>query len=162
LGDADTGDELHPLLGGNGIRGIAGTPMMIRGKLTGVLLAGVARRATFPEEDLRLMQLIAERIGFVVDHAHLYEEERNAAAEAQTVNRLKDEFLATMSHELRTPLSAIVGWARLLSEPTVAPGMIAKGIEVILRNSLAQAALIEDCSMFLESYRANSGSIFNP
>ena len=40
--------------------------------------------------------------------------EQDARAEAEAINRSKDQFLATLSHELRTPLNAIYGWARML------------------------------------------------
>jgi CheY-like chemotaxis protein len=74
--------------------------------------------------------------------------EREARREAEHLNRLKDEFLATVSHELRTPLQAILGWSRLLrgagSSGSVDPARLAKGLEVIDRNAKAQAQLIED------------------
>ncbi len=66
-----------------------------------------------------------------------------SAQAAEEANRVKDEFLATVSHELRTPLNAIVGWSALLQGRPMPPST-AKAIEVIHRNALAQAKLIDD------------------
>ena len=46
-------------------------------------------------------------VSLAVENARLFRQ-------ADELNRLKDEFLATLSHELRTPLAAVLGWARML------------------------------------------------
>ena len=69
---------------------------------------------------------------------------QEAHAEAEALNRGKDEFLATLSHELRTPLNAIFGWARMLATGQLGADERSHAAEVILRNATAQVQLIDD------------------
>jgi signal transduction histidine kinase len=87
---------------------------------------------------------IAERQRRELERGQMLEREQRAHVEAQGMNRLKDEFLATLSHELRTPLNAILGWAHLLETGSRDPATIDRAIRVIKRNALAQAHLIGD------------------
>jgi signal transduction histidine kinase len=64
--------------------------------------------------------------------------------QAETANRLKDEFLTTLSHELRTPLNSLLGWARLLAGGKLDPTQTARAVHAIERAGWAQSRLIED------------------
>jgi signal transduction histidine kinase len=82
-----------------------------------------------------------------------------ARAEAERLNRMKDEFLATLSHELRTPLNAMLGWSQLLlhrdlRDPDEAH--LRHGLAAIERNARAQTQMIED---LLDMSRIVSGKI---
>jgi PAS domain S-box-containing protein len=70
--------------------------------------------------------------------------EKEARAEAEEANHVKDEFLATVSHELRTPLTAILGWSTMLRNDTLDEAASARALEIIDRNAKTQAQLIED------------------
>jgi PAS domain S-box-containing protein len=87
---------------------------------------------------------ISARRAAEAERDSLLERERLARAQAEQANRSKDEFLAMVSHELRTPLNAMLGWARMLSAGNADSARQKRGLEVIERNAIAQAQLIED------------------
>ena len=90
------------------------------------------------------------------DRDQLLESERTARSQAEYANRMKDEFLSTVSHELRTPLNAIVGWTEVLEGGGQNREEVMQGMQVIKRNAMMQAQLIED---LLDLGRISSGKM---
>ncbi|MBY0395542.1 MAG: HAMP domain-containing histidine kinase, partial [Thermoleophilia bacterium] len=119
------------------------------------LKAEAEARRMSEELDRRVQQRTAELHAVSEERADLLVRERAARAEAERASRLKDDFVATLSHELRTPLSAIMGWAHLLRANPGRPDA-AYGVEVIERNTRAQARMIDD---LLDMSRIVSGKM---
>jgi signal transduction histidine kinase len=88
--------------------------------------------------------------------AALLEQEQAARRAAESLNRAKDEFVATVSHELRTPLNVIVGWVAMLRSGALDDAKRAHALEVIERNTRLQVRLIED---LLDMSRAIHGTV---
>jgi PAS domain S-box-containing protein len=62
---------------------------------------------TFSEQDIRLVQQVANQCAIALRQARLYQAAQAQVKELEKVNQLKDDFLSTVSHELRTPMSNI-------------------------------------------------------
>ncbi len=101
---------------------------------------------------------ITERIQAEKERAQLLDRERQARAEAENANQLKDEFLATLSHELRNPLNVILGYSEVLlrSEETKKSEFLKQAAEILKRNALAQSQLVRD---LLDLSRLHMGKV---
>jgi signal transduction histidine kinase/DNA-binding response OmpR family regulator len=106
------------------------------GREMGLLHACGRLHGDFTSEDEAVLLQLAQMASIAI--------ENTLNSEAREANRIKDEFLATLSHELRTPLTAMLGWTQLLRSGALSNDDSARGLEIIERNVLTQAKLIDD------------------
>lgn len=142
--------ERRALIRSLGLRSAIRVPLRARGRVIGALsvfAAETGRRYT--QDDLRLLEDLAQRAGLAIDNALLYRA-------AEDASNAKDDFLAVVSHELRTPLNAILGWTHLLKESSLSLDRRARALETIERNARSQNQLIDD---LLDLSRIVSGNL---
>ncbi|WP_442940379.1 PAS domain S-box protein [Nostoc sp.] len=122
----------------------ASIPLVVEGKVIGALGLSFTTGQIFNEEDQGFMLTLGQQCAQAIARAQLYEAEKIARAQAETANRIKDEFLAVLSHELRTPLNPILGWAKLLRTRKFNEATRIQALETIERNAKLQTQLIGD------------------
>lgn len=107
----------------------------------GVYWAGKHRAA---EDELCLLQALADTTSLALENVALYAALDEARARAEAASELKDQFLATISHELRTPMNAIVGWTSLMANDSLDAEETREAAQTVLRSARAQTKLIDD------------------
>ncbi|CAG1017259.1 two-component system, NarL family, sensor histidine kinase BarA [Burkholderiaceae bacterium] len=99
-----------------GLRSYFIVPLVARGRTLGALAALQAESdREFSTDDCALLVELAQRAALALDNARLYADAQAARSQAETANRVKDEFLAMLGHELRNPLAPIVTALHLMA-----------------------------------------------
>ena len=74
--DVDHADILNPILREKGIRSLLGVPLLVEGRVTGVLHVGTLTPRDFTADDRNLLQLAADRAATAIEHARLFQQRR--------------------------------------------------------------------------------------
>jgi signal transduction histidine kinase/ActR/RegA family two-component response regulator len=119
-------------------------PLVVEGRSVGGLLLSFKKFRNPSQDDRDFVIALSRQCAQAIFRAQLYEAERNARAEAEQANQVKDEFLAVLSHELRSPLNPILGWTKLLRTQQLSPEKVDQALATVERNAKLQAQLIED------------------
>ncbi len=161
LEDVEHSDVLNPIVREKSIKSLLGAPLIVRGRVLGVLHVGTLYYRRFTETDVSFLQIVADRAALAIEHARLYETTRLAREEAEAALRavqLRDEFLSTAAHELKTPVTSLRGFAELLLRVSerggeLEPARYQRAVQTIYRQAGNLARLV---TQLLETSRLDS------
>jgi signal transduction histidine kinase len=108
IDDVDHADILNPILREKGIKSLAGAPLIAHGKTLGVVHVGTLTPRLFTDDDVQLLEVVAERAAIAIDRALAHEE-------LIRLTEVQRDFVAFAAHELRTPAATVYGLAATLA-----------------------------------------------
>jgi signal transduction histidine kinase len=129
-------------------------PLLVDGAPVGVLAFHFTAPVNFDDEYRALLRAVVQHCAQALDRARSYEAAQRARADAETANRLKDEFVSIVSHDLRTPLNAILGWTSMLQAGSLDEATAKRALQSVHDNATRQLRLVED---LLDLSRLQSG-----
>jgi len=114
--DLDKIEVVSPALRARGLKSVAAIPLVVEECVIGVVHAGSEQRAYFTPDDVRLLELIADRIALAVNHSALYDAEREAQerlafmGQASTVLASSLEYEQTLADLARLVAGRLADW----------------------------------------------------
>jgi signal transduction histidine kinase len=124
------------LLSREGYRAVLAVPLLRDGRVIGTIAVARGTAGLFADRHVRLLTTFANQATIALEHASLFGQLHEKAAQLEVVSHHKSAFLASMSHELRTPLNSIIGFSEVLLDPTLG-SLSAEEHQEFLSNILA-------------------------
>lgn len=142
--------ELLDIIRELGLQSYIGVPLMVGGRITGVLTFISAESGhLYDDYDMAIARDLAHRTGIAIQNLQLYQE-------LQQADRRKDEFLATLAHELRNPLAPIRSGLDFMRMTNFVPEAVEETTAIIERQMKHLVRLVDD---LMDVSRINSGKL---
>ncbi len=158
--DLPIGSALREILEPQGILTLITVPLWHEGRALGFVgFDAVRHRKDWTEDELTLLEVLAELFTNAWVRRDRENELIRARQEAEQASIAKSRFLATMSHELRTPMNGVLGMTELLlssdldaRQQKFAEAVHRSGDQLMhLLNDVLDVAKVESGRMELES-----------
>jgi signal transduction histidine kinase len=137
---------------------VIAAPITTEDRRRGVLSVYAARSPIFVEDDLWLLELLADQAAVIIE-ARTLTAHAGELRSREDAARLKEEFLSSAAHDLRTPLTVVLGQSELLErrrqrDPTapVDPASVAR----IVREARRLRDLVSE---LLDAQRLEQGRV---
>lgn len=99
---------------------LLGVPLIVEGQVIGVLHVGSRVRRHFAPEDMKLLEMVADRVSPAIDRAHLFEEVRSGREQLQRLSRrlveLQEAERSEIARELHDEIGQLLTGLKLLLE----------------------------------------------
>ena len=132
--DASQDEDLLPTaraaVSSDGIRGFVCVPIRARNRILGTLSLGRQTEDRFTDEEVAVLECVADHVGLAIDNARLYGEVnrqlddlRRAQVEVVRAERLAavNGLAAGVAHEINNPLTIIMAQLHLLAQGELDP-----------------------------------------
>jgi signal transduction histidine kinase len=149
LDRVDHSNVLNPILRENGIKSLAGAPLITHDDVLGVVHVGTLTPRRFTKADVELLEVVAQRAAVAIDRSLAHEQ-------VLRLTQLQRDFIALAAHELRTPASTVYGLAATLARRELSDDMQAELRETLLEQSERMSRLVEQ---LLDMSRLDAASI---
>jgi serine phosphatase RsbU (regulator of sigma subunit)/anti-sigma regulatory factor (Ser/Thr protein kinase)/putative methionine-R-sulfoxide reductase with GAF domain len=154
LPDVEHADVLNPILREKRIRSMLGVPLVVEGRVTGVLHVGTLTPREFTAADTELLRMAADRAAMAIDRARLYEERRVVEALQRTLlpeslPQLPGLELAARYQPARVGTGIGGDWYDVFP---LAAGHVALVIGDVMGHGVAAAALMAQMRTALRAY----------
>lgn len=149
---ADPGSPVHDrpsaaaYVARHGIASIAVAAVTLGGRTIGTLAAWCSTPRTWEPLDEQLLVLAGRELGAAIEHAQLFESQKEMVIQLHALDAARSEFVSSVSHELRTPLASIMGYTEMLLDGDAGDVSDAQCqmLEAIDRSAARLLALVED------------------
>ena len=140
---------------------VLAAPITAGERRLGVLVVYASRPPIFADDDLVLVQLLADQAAVILESRALIDEAARVRAREETL-RMKDDFLSAAAHDLKTPLTTLVALTQLMERRALRDSQAPADLSNIRRLKSEAERLTRLVMELLDASRAEQGQLLGP